>query len=354
MTGVLLVNLGTPDAPTRKDVGRYLKQFLLDPRVIDVNPLLREILVRLIIVPFRSGKSAAAYRKLWTEQGSPLKTYGYALRDKVAAELGPDYAVALGMRYQNPSMASALQELLAKNIERLIVFPLFPQYASATTGSVHEEIMRLLSKEQVILPTQLISDYYAHPAMIQGFVERAQAHPWQDYDHVLFSYHGLPKRQLRKADRHNHCQVKPDCCAELGRHNRFCYGAQCQATTKALVEALQIPQGRYTTCYQSRLGRDPWIQPYTSDVLKERRAQGDKRILVFCPAFVADCLETTIEISEEYAEEFEEMGGEHLQLVESLNDSDTWAKGVTAMIRENQAFDGQAINKINRFSNQVS
>jgi ferrochelatase len=248
--------------------------------------------------------------------------------------LGRDYVVELGMRYQNPSIESALQALLRQNIDKLIVFPLFPQYASATTGSVHEEVMRLLAKEQIILPTVLLSDYYQDPKMIEAFVARAADHPWQDYDHILFSYHGLPQRQLRKADRNQHCLQKPNCCAQITEDNRFCYSAQCYATTEAIAKALGLPKERYTTCFQSRLGRDPWIQPYTSDVLKERRKAGDKRLLVFCPAFVADCLETIVEISEEYAEEFEELGGEHVQLVEGLNDHPLWADAVTQLIQQ--------------------
>jgi ferrochelatase len=334
MTGVLVVNLGTPDQPTRSAVYRYLKQFLLDPRVIDINPIARNLLVRLIIAPFRSGKSAKAYEKIWTKDGSPLKIYGYRLVEMLRERLGRDYVVELGMRYQNPSIESALQALLRQNIDKLIVFPLFPQYASATTGSVHEEVMRLLAKEQIILPTVLLSDYYQDPKMIEAFVARAADHPWQDYDHILFSYHGLPQRQLRKADRNQHCLQKPNCCAQITEDNRFCYSAQCYATTEAIAKALGLPKERYTTCFQSRLGRDPWIQPYTSDVLKERRKAGDKRLLVFCPAFVADCLETIVEISEEYAEEFEELGGEHVQLVEGLNDHPLWADAVTQLIQQ--------------------
>jgi len=333
--GVLLVNLGTPDGPDTSSVRRYLKQFLLDPRVVDIPAVPRNLLVRGIIAPFRAPKSAKAYQDLWTEGGSPLKTYGYSLLEQVREQLGDDYVVELGMRYQQPSMESALEKLLETPLRKLIVFPLFPQYASATTGSVHEEVMRLLMKKQTIPPLHLVRDYYDHPAFINAFLERAKEHDWREYDHVLFSYHGLPKRQLRKADpTGEHCQKKENCCATICEANYACYGAQCFGTTKALVEALGIPEDKYTTCFQSRLGKDPWVEPYTSDVLEECSKKGDKRILVFCPAFVADCLETTVEISDEYAEEFEEMGGEHLQLVESLNDHPTWVKGVVQLVKE--------------------
>ena len=332
-TGLLIVNLGTPDAPTRSAVYRYLKEFLLDPRVIDISAVARNLLVRGIIAPFRSGKSAEAYRELWTEQGSPLKYYGYRLSEQVQANLGEDYEVALAMRYQSPSIRAGLEYLRSRDVERYIIFPLFPQYASATTGSVHEEVMRILSSWQVIPPVTLISDYYDDPGLIEAFLERAKGEDISHYDHVLFSYHGLPKRQLVKADQHNHCQKSADCCRSICHKNRFCYSAQCYATTEAIVQALGLKPEQYTTCFQSRLGKDPWLEPYTSDVLKQRYEAGDRRLLVFCPAFTADCLETTVEISEEYAEEFEAMGGEHLQLVEGLNDHPRWVQALADIVR---------------------
>ena len=333
-TGVLLVNLGTPDAPTRGAVYRYLKEFLLDGRVIDINPIARNILVRGIIAPFRSGASAKLYQELWTDEGSPLKVFGYFLQEEVQKQLGDDYIVELGMRYQNPSIKSALDKLMAQQISRLVVLPLFPQYASATTGSVHDEVMRLLRQEQIIPEISFINSYHDHPKMIAAFVARAQEHNIEDYDHVLFSYHGLPKRQLVKADRCNHCMQTENCCETLSIKNQHCYSAQCFDTSRAIAEALNLPKEKYSNCFQSRLGRDPWLEPYTSDLLKERYKKGDRKILVFCPAFVADCLETTIEISEEYAEEFEEMGGEHLQLVEGLNDHPLWVEAVVDLIQE--------------------
>ena len=332
MKGILLVNLGTPDAPTRGAVYRYLKQFLLDPRVIDINPIARNLLVRGIIAPVRSGKAAAAYRLLWTPEGSPIKAYGFVLRDGVQALLGDGYKVALGMRYQNPSMESALQELLDANVSSILVFPLFPQYASATTGSVHEEVMRLLAREQAIPEVRLVNSYPTWPAMIDIFADNGTKHGPDSYDHVLFSFHGLPQRQLRKADRCGHCLRTPDCCQTIGPKNQFCYSAQCHATAFAIAERLGLSRERYTICFQSRLGNDPWVQPYTSEVLKERARLGDKRLLVFSPAFVADCLETIVEISDEYQEEWEHLGGEHVQLVESLNDDPRWIRAVAEAV----------------------
>lgn len=330
-----MVNLGTPDAPDRGAVYRYLKQFLLDPRVIDIGTIPRNLLVRGIIAPFRSGSSAKLYQELWTENGSPLKYYGYQLKDLLQAVLGDAYQVELAMRYQNPSVESAINRLLDAAVSEMIVVPLFPQYSSACTGSVYEEVMRLLSKEQVIPALRFINSYCDHPDFIEAILERAKEHNINEYDHVLFSYHGLPVRQLIKGDRSKqHCQKQPNCCQTLTDANQYCYSAQCYATTQALATALGLQTNQYTTCFQSRLGRDPWVQPYTSDVLKERAKAGDKKLLVFCPAFVADCLETTIEISEEYQEEFEELGGEKVQLVESLNDHPKWVQGLKNIILE--------------------
>lgn len=330
----MLVNLGTPDAPTRGAVYRYLKEFLLDPRVIDVPAIPRNILVRGIIAPFRSGKSAEAYQELWTEKGSPLKVYGYSLSQLVQEQLGDNYVTALAMRYQSPSIRAGLEYLREQEVDKYIIFPLFPQYASATTGSVHEEVMRVMSTWQIIPPTIFVQDYYDNPGIIDAFIEQAKEQKPESYDHILFSFHGLPKRQMRKGDRSGeHCQRVPNCCETLSLKNRSCYSAQCYATARAIAEKLGIGKEKYSICFQSRLGRDPWLEPYTSDMLKVRYDAGDRRLLVFCPAFVADCLETTVEISDEYAEEFEEMGGEHLGLVPGLNDHPRWVEALCDIVR---------------------
>lgn len=331
---ILLINLGTPEAPTRGAVYDYLKEFLLDKRVIDINAVARNLLVRGLIAPFRSGESSKIYKKVWTPEGSPLKVYGFQLRDMLQEKVGEEYIVELAMRYQTPSVESVIKKLLDQDITEITVFPLFPQYASATTGSVHEEVMRIISKEQIIPQMTFVNSYYNHPAFINAFVERSKEYNIDDYDHVLFSYHGLPKRQLVKADKCNHCQQTEDCCHSISDKNRNCYSAQCYGTTTALVKELGLNPEQYTTCFQSRLGRDPWLEPYTSDILKVRADKGDKKLLVFCPAFVADCLETTVEISEEYGEEFEELGGEHVQLVESLNAQAYWVDGLHAILQD--------------------
>lgn len=332
--GVLLVNLGTPNSPQKGDVRKYLKEFLLDERVIDINPIGRNLLVRGAILPFRAKSSGKLYEQLWTEEGSPLKIHGFELTQKLQAALGERFIVELAMRYQNPCIQDALDKLLNQQVSSLIIVPLFPQYASATTGSVHQEVMTVLANRLVIPEVKFINSYYDHPKLIEAFLAKAQEHDINSYDHVLFSYHGLPKRQLTKSDNGNCCFQSEDCCYNIDDANQHCYSAQCYATTKALVKALKLPLQKYSTCFQSRLGKEPWLEPYTSEILKKRYAAGDRRILVFCPAFVADCLETTIEISVEYAEEFEEMGGEHLQLVEGLNANPVWVNSLKSIILE--------------------
>jgi len=332
-TGVLIINLGTPDEPTRGAVYRYLKQFLLDPRVIDINPVSRNLLVRGIIAPFRSGKSAMAYRQLWTDKGSPLKYYGENLVEQLRVLMGNEYVVALGMRYQNPSIESAIDQLIAAQVKKIIVFPLFPQYASASTGSAHEEVMRVLTGKQIIPEVDFISSYPTWEPMIELFAQNARKYDLSNYDHFLFSFHGLPQRHMRKADQFNHCLQQADCCQKLTPVNQYCYSAQCHATMQAIAAKLALPKEKYTLCFQSRLGRDPWMQPYTVQILENLAKSGAKRLLVFSPAFTADCLETLVEIREEYKEDFQKWGGEHIDLVESLNDQPAWAEALSGMLK---------------------
>lgn len=331
--GVLIVNLGTPDAPSRGAVYRYLKQFLLDPRVIDYSWLPRNLLVRGIIAPFRSGSSAKLYRELWTENGSPIKTYGESLAQGVQKILPENYHVELAMRYQNPSIESALEKLRKKYVDEIVVFPLFPQYASATTGSIHDEVMRVIRGWQLIPELKLINSYPTLPEMIDVFCRNAHQFELSAYDHFIFSFHGLPKRQLRKADvSGKHCQKRENCCLINCSENKYCYSAQCHQTSLAIAQKLNIPSEKFTICFQSRLGPDEWAQPYTSEVIRERLEKGEKNLLVFSPAFVADCLETIIEIGVEYKEEFDEMGGDKLDLVPSLNEDPDWIKAVAQLI----------------------
>ncbi len=319
--GVLLVNLGTPDSPKVKDVRRYLDQFLMDGRVIDIPKFPRTLLVKGIIVPFRGPKSAATYKEIWEPNGSPLLYYSEIQARKLQAKLGADYRVELAMRYQNPSIESALAKLKAANVDQIKVIPLFPQYASATTGSVIQEVMDIVSKWFTIPPISFINSFHDHPGIIEVFANNALKYDISGFDHVLFSFHGLPERQLVKSDdSKSHCLKTDSCCQVYSENNKFCYGAQSYHTAKLIAERLHLPKEKYTVCFQSRLGKDAWVQPYASDVLKQLAQAGKKRLLVFSPAFVADCIETVHEISVEYLEEFQHEGGDTLQLVESLND----------------------------------
>jgi protoporphyrin/coproporphyrin ferrochelatase len=228
------------------------------------------------------------------------------------------------MRYQSPSIETALDELQKLGLSKIIVIPLFPQYASASTGSVYEEVMRLVGKWVFLPEIKFVSSFQNHPKFIECIAQNARKEmAKRDYDYFVFSYHGIPERQITKGDCHNVCKFD-GCCQELTAQNQLCYRAQCFDTTRHLVEALNIPEGKYVTSFQSRLGRTPWIKPYTDEIIKDLPKQGIKNVLAFSPSFVSDCLETTIEVGEEYKELFEEYGGQHWQLVESLNDSPLW------------------------------
>ncbi|HAH37197.1 MAG TPA: ferrochelatase [Algoriphagus sp.] len=331
--GVLLVNLGTPDSTKTGDVRKYLREFLMDGRVIDFPFIPRWMLVNLIIAPFRAPKSAKEYRKLWTDRGSPLLFHTEDLKEKLVAKLdAEEYLVSMAMRYQSPSIESGLKELMDAKVRKIIVLPLFPQYASATNGSVIDKVMEIARGWQIIPEITFISNFVEHPLFIQAWEELGKEMMQQDqYDRYLFSYHGLPERQIRKGSVDNYCKLGA-CCNKYGPKNQFCYRAQCFHTTRLVAAKLGLPEDKVMTCFQSRLGKDPWIKPYTEDVIKELAEQGVKKVLVFSPAFVADCLETTVEVGEEYKEEFEELGGEKWDLVPSLNSTDTWIDCVKDLV----------------------
>lgn len=333
--GVLLVNLGTPDSPEVSDVRTYLDEFLMDERVIDINAFKRTLLVKGIIVPFRSPKTSKLYKEIWDENGSPLLYFSKIQVAMVQEKLGDEYHVELAMRYQNPSIASALDKLKAAMVESIQVIPLFPQYASASTGSVIQKVMELVGKWQTIPPISFINSFHDNELMIDTFAQNAEKYQPESYDQILFSFHGLPERQLKKCDHSGqHCLKKNDCCAILTDVNKFCYSAQCHDTARLIAKRLNIPAEKYSVCFQSRLGKEPWVQPYTSEVLKELAEKGKKRLLVFCPAFVADCLETLYEVSVEYHEEFRALGGEEVQLVASLNDDPKFIEALVAMVKD--------------------
>lgn len=329
-TGVLLVNLGTPDSPSVGHVRSYLSQFLNDPRVIDIPWLSRKALVNVVIVPFRAPKSAGVYKKLWTDKGSPLLYYSMEAQRLLKQALGDGYEVHLAMRYKNPSIPDALEEMRKKNYDEIIVLPMFPQYASASTGSALDEVMRIVRQWWVIPHIRFISQYYDHPTYIDAFVARGKAHDLSSYDHILFSYHGLPERQVDKVHEKGTC-TDYDCENVVTAENRYCYRAVCYATTRLIAEKLGLPRERYTVCFQSRLDKK-WLKPFSDVVVEECARKGMKKILVFSPAFTADCLETIIEIGDEYQEIFHAHGGEKVQLVESLNDHPLWIRCLKELV----------------------
>ena len=328
-TGVLLVNLGTPDSPHPKDVKRYLTEFLTDGRVIDLPPVRRNLLVRGVIIPKRYKQSAALYKSIWGKEGSPLLFHGKKVETLLQNRLGEEYRVQLAMRYQNPSIEKGLNAL--KGCLRLVVIPLFPQYASATTGSVHQKVFEVLSKWNVIPEVRFISNYPDHPKMIEAFASRGKEWELENFDHFVFSYHGLPQRQIHKGDQKGICLKVKDCC----QNNPTCYAAQCNATTLGITKKLGIPEGKWSHTYQSRLGKSPWIEPYTDKVLKRLATEGRKKVLVFCPSFVADCLETLEEIGSQYKQEFQASGGETLELVKGLNDHPKWIETIESLVHDN-------------------
>ena len=333
--GVLLINLGTPDAPETGAVRRYLHEFLGDPRVLDIPPLGRAALLYGVIHPFRPQRSAEAYRKIWMKEGSPLLVYGNALRDRLRDALGPGWVVELGMRYQSPSLRSAIEKLRAQGVREVSVVPLYPQYASSSTGSSLEEMYKLVGEAWNVEALRVLPPFFDRPAFLDAFADvgrpvLAEARP----DHVLFSFHGLPERQVKKSDPTGaDCLQRADCCDVDVPANRWCYRRQCFFTAQALAQRLGLPSGAWTVTFQSRLGRTPWIRPYTDLVIPELAAKGVKRMAVFCPAFVADCLETLEEIGIRAKDQFLSCGGEALTLVPSLNAHPSWVRGLTQMLR---------------------
>lgn len=327
-TAILLLQLGTPDSPEKGDVRKYLTQFLNDERVIDIPWLSRTLLVNGVIVPFRSGNSSKLYKAIWDDKtGSPLLKHSLDLQKKLQLAVGSDIKVELAMRYQSPSMESVLERMKKEGYHKIIVFPLFPQYASSSTGSALQRFMEIVSKWWVIPELKIISQYYDKEDYINCIVNRGKQYNISNYDHVIFSYHGLPERQVDKVYQDGSLCKDHHCETELDESNYYCYKAGCYQTTKALAEKLNIPPGKYTLSFQSRLD-DKWLKPFSDKVVEELAKKGMKKLLVFSPAFTADCLETIYEIGTEYQEIFHQHGGEKIQLVESLNSGDDWVEAI--------------------------
>lgn len=329
-TGVLLINLGTPDECDTASVRRYLTQFLNDPRVVDLPTVRRWLLVNLLIVPFRAKKSAHAYQQIWSQEGSPLLANSIKLQRKLQFALGNQYQVEIGMRYGNPSIESALKKLAA--CTKLIILPLFPQYTSAATGSALEVALKTIAADWNVPEIIVKSNFYNQPEFINAFADNIKSAVGnKKIDTLLFSYHGLPERHITKSECLAACDHQR-ACPDITRNNEFCYRAQCYDTSRLIASALHLTTDDYHVSFQSRLGKTPWIKPYTDLLLPDLIKQGKKNIAVVSPSFVADCLETLEEINIRTRAQWRALGGEEFIFVPCLNDSELWVQALTNWI----------------------
>lgn len=314
-TGVLLVNLGTPDAPTAGAIRRYLREFLSDPRVVELPRVLWLPILYGFILPFRPRKLAHAYASVWDAQGSPLLKIARAQTEKLRTVLGAEMPIALGMSYGNPSIASALAELDAQGAERILLIPLYPQYSGTTTASVLERVFRELSQRRKLPELHTINDYHDHPGYIEALAQSIREH-WQQAgrtDHLLMSFHSIPQKYVDLGDP---------------------YDAQCKRTAALLAQALALESGKWSISFQSRLGTEPWLQPYTDKVLPDLAMQGIQSLDVICPGFSADCLETLEEVAIRYRKDFLAAGGKKFRYIPALNDSENHIGFLSALIRD--------------------
>ena len=332
--GVLLVNLGSPESPEPKDVKTYLGEFLMDERVIDVPLWARTLLVKGIILNTRPKASAAAYKKIWWDEGSPLIVISERLKDKVQKQI--ESPVALAMRYGSMTIKKGLQELVDKGVEEVFLIPLYPQFAMATTETIlvlAEEVRKAHFPE---LKIDSLPAFYNKPEYIEVLSKSISRHlNGKKHDHLLFSYHGVPERHIRKSDvTKSHCKIDGSCCITPSSAHEFCYRHQCLEVTRQVAEKLNLKEGTYSTSFQSRLGFDPWLQPYTDRTIERLGKQGIKNMAIVTPAFVSDCLETLEEIAMEGEEIFHEVGGQNFTTVPCLNDDDNWVDLLSKWINE--------------------
>lgn len=328
--GLLLINLGTPNSPTESSVKQFLAEFLVDKRVIDLPAYIRYPLVYGTILPFRPKQTAKAYQAIWTDEGSPLLVHSRHLAEKLKILLGDHWQVALGMRYGNPSLEDALADL--KHCSELVVLPLYPQYSSAATGSSIEKVLTLLKTNDTLPSLTILRDFYQENAFIQA--QAALIEPeLASHDYLLFSYHGIPERHLKKTGCQQICTNK---CPAINDQNQACYRAQCYATSFQLAKTLDLHEDNYGIAFQSRLGKTPWIKPYTDEILPQLIQKGIKRLAIACPSFVADCLETLEEIGIRAKEQWLNLGGEQLTLISCVNDNELWVQGLSDYLLENQ------------------
>ncbi len=335
--GVLLLNLGTPEEPTAKGLRKFYKYFFSDPFVFDFNAVGRWLLRNLIIIPFRAPKTAKDYATIWMDEGSPLKVYADRLLESVQKQYddaGEDVLVLNGMGYSEPFIWDTMAEFERRGVRDILVMPLFPQYSTATTESVFHGVRESAKKWKSAPNLKFVDDLYAEPAFISAWagligkhIEDAKA------EHIIFSYHGLPESNIKKADKNGVCEMGA-CCETITEKNKLCYRAQCVATTKSIVAAMGWGEDRYSIAFQSRFGNQAWIQPYLDEHLEILIEKGVKKVAVVTPSFVSDCLETIHEIGIEYKEEFMEGGGEDFKLVPNLNDDKQWFDSVFEISRE--------------------
>ena len=328
------MNLGSPDSTGVKDVTRYLKEFLMDERVIDYPYLSRTLLVKGLIVPFRAAKSAAAYETIWTKEGSPLVVLTKQLQQ--ALQNAVEEKVVISMRYGNPTPAAAFEELLAKEpgLEEVILVPLYPHYAMSSYETAVEYTMETYKKKKYPFKIVTIKPFFDNPDYLDAMVANMQPYLQRDFDHILFSYHGIPERHIKKSDTTgNHCLNTPDCCNTPSAAHAHCYRHQVFTTTRKIVERLNLPAEKYSVSFQSRLGKG-WLQPFTDIRFEEMPGEGIKKLLVICPAFISDCLETLEEINERGRESFLKAGGESFTMIPCLNTHPLWVSAIAGWIKE--------------------
>ena len=334
MKGILLVNLGSPDSPEPQDVKKYLGEFLMDERVIDVPLWARNLLVKGIILKTRPKASAAAYKKIWWEEGSPLIVISERLQSKIQKQT--DLPIALAMRYGSMTIKKGIQELVDKGVDDVLLFPLYPQFAMATTETILVLAETIRKEHFPQIKIESVPAFYNKPDYIEVLSNSIAKHlKGVDYDHLLFSYHGVPERHIRKRDvTKSHCKIDKSCCATPSKAHEFCYRHQCLEVTRLVAKQLQLEENRFSTSFQSRLGFDPWLQPYTDRTIERLGKQGIKKMAIVTPAFVSDCLETLEEIAMEGQEIFHEMGGKQFKTIPCLNDDEEWVALLANWINE--------------------
>ncbi len=327
--GVLLVNLGSPDSPSVGDVRKYLREFLMDERVLDTPFLIRAFVVYGCILPFRPKQSAEAYEKVWQPEGSPLVISTRKVRAELQRRI--PIPIEMAMRYQSPSIQEALRSLQKQGVTDLLLVPLFPHYAMSSYESAVERTKELVRRDAPGMSLTIVPPFYDQPDYIEALVASASDYLSRGYDHLLFSFHGLPERHMRKADPTcRHCLVVENCCQVASPAHATCYRAQCFKTVEAFVKKAGVT--KYSVAFQSRLGRDPWLKPYTDHELVRLPGEGIKRLLVICPAFVSDCLETLEEIAMRGRDTFLQAGGRDFALIPCLNEHPLWIQTLEKMV----------------------